>query len=65
MNIDAIEEKVAQREGLTKEERDFLIDGVFKTKLKDDDPKYDDGNYRWLNGMLDSVLLRFYNEYKK
>ena len=64
MNFEAIEEKVALEKPLTQKERDFLIDGIFKTKLKDDDPKYDAGNYRWLNGMLDSVLLRFYNEYK-
>jgi len=62
--LDVIDEKVALEEALTQKERDSLIDGIFKTKLKDDDPKYDDSNYRWLNGMLDSCLLRMYNEYK-
>jgi len=64
ITYDDIDEKVTLGEALNEDERDFLIQEIFKTKLKDDDPKYDDSNYRWLNGMLDSCLLRMYNEYK-
>lgn len=60
INIDDIDDKVTLDEKLNEEEREFLINGVFSTHLKDDDPKYDNSNRNWLEGMNDAELLEKY-----
>ena len=62
ITYDDIDEKVILDEALNKDERDFLIQGIFKTKLKDDDPKYDDSNRAWLESLSDNMLLEKYEE---
>ena len=60
MNIDRIEDALVARVKLTQEDRDSLIDNIFKTQLKDDDPKYDDWNLDWLNSLSDEELYDRY-----
>ena len=61
MNFRAIEEKVVFAEvALTKEEREYLINGIYETKLRNDDPKYDDWNRDWLDNLPDVELFDQY-----
>ena len=62
MNIRIIEDKVFERVKLSDHERNFLIDDIFKTKLKDDDPKYDDWNSEWLENETDERLIDLWRE---
>lgn len=59
-DIDSIDDKVTFNDKLTEDERNFLISGIFATHLKSDDPKYDDSNSAWLDGMTDKELLDKY-----
>jgi hypothetical protein len=60
IDIDDIDEKVTLGEALTKEEQEFLINGILKTHFKDDDPKYDDSNRNWMESLEDKELLEKY-----
>ena len=63
MEITGIKRMIEEGVALGPEQRDFLIDGIFRTKLKDDDPKYDDWNNDWLDGLSDEELLNQYEEF--
>lgn len=60
--LNTIDEKVTLEYALNEDEREFLIQGIFRTALKDDDPKYDDSNRTWLESMTDDKLLAKYKE---
>ena len=63
MNIKSIKSKVESKQPLNEHERNLLIDGVFNTYLKDDNPKYNKANQEWLNDMTDEILCKKYIEY--
>ena len=62
MKFIELEDKVDEEIPLSIEEREFLLNGLYRTYYQLDDPKYDDSNMEWLGGMSDDTLCKKYRE---